>query len=144
MIAEGVYPHNSIPCKFQIVQMLACAVREGFVLTPQDISDFNLDERGLAHGVVDMALDRGQPQLSLDQMRRKVPGVWKRMTPHQRAAFLVSYAIAAFQYIDRVMGDMSNIGLDVQEDRKAVCEMGHRLFMQCVQFEGVDVPTGKG
>lgn len=103
-IAEGVYPENPSPGKWQIEHMYQMALREdrGF-FRPQDGDDFGLDLAELKEtGKVHM-------RAPTQQLRRRVGDLWGRMSKTQRSLFLLSYFTTAMTYADSVASALEEV-----------------------------------
>lgn len=100
-IWSQVYPTEQSPGKFQIEKMYESAWRhDPKFFQPQDGDNFGLDLVVLRE---QMEVRMRAP---LAQLRRQVPGLWKRMTKAQRVLFWMAYFNSAMQYAEAIAADM--------------------------------------
>lgn len=120
---EEVWPSNRAPDKAQVERMYKLA----YILEPEffrreDVVDFGIDLHRLKEfGEVRMSK-------SLGQVRKLLPDLWERMDPHQRAAFIMSYLVAALRSVDSLVKDLERELGDLKDVREALALMHGGLF----------------
>ena len=128
MIAESLYPINRFPGKFQIAQMLRVAHQTGFSLTEEDIEFFGIERKTLAHGHVELGIPATGWYKSLDQLRKRVPDVWKRMTPFQKQIFFLSYVSPAKRYLIEILQMLGETGVETEGDQQEISKLVDSLI----------------
>lgn len=121
--AEAVWPTNQQPDKDQIVRMYRLAyMLNPAILSREDVVDFGIDLYRLKEcGEVRMS----QP---LVKLRKLVPGLWKRMDPHQRAAFILSYLVGTMARLEAQVKDLEKEMGDLKEIHESLIWMNSVLL----------------